>query len=363
VFKQTYISILSGIFFIGMSAVAGTFIPSPASPGASPYTLSDIYDRISSNTFSYSTHSFNPATTPDSTGITLTQLWNIIPPHQTLAAHGLDSGTLDAGIYEATDLTTVEPNLIAANIATGTSIFGVVGTKTSLLGHGETCTQNSDCDSGHCDTFNTCVDGRLYDWCGNDFGCQQDLVCSDSCWMLCDSSQRQIGNLCCVNSDCDSGYCKNEGGYQYCAALLGLGETCGLNADCVSNYCDTDNKCASSEWSGGGTGDGLIWSIDLGSMTWYVATDACAALTPIGRLATIDEVTVALTDQYNAGSSPGGFTESVNYWSSTETGFGCEVNFARSATFVTYEGVMNDYCDAKSGSSNRNGRCVRSAVF
>lgn len=127
-FNKIYILILLGILIIGAYTFAGTFTPTPSSPGASYYTLSDIYNKISAG-ISAPAHTFDPATSPSNTGITLTQLWDSIPPHRTLSAHGLDSGILPVGIYSTTtSLATVEPNLIAGNIATGTSIFGIVGT-------------------------------------------------------------------------------------------------------------------------------------------------------------------------------------------------------------------------------------------
>jgi len=237
-FKQIYISILLGIFFLGASVLAGTFTPTPASPGASPYTLSDIYDRISSNTFSYSAHSFNPATTPDSTGITLTQLWNIIPPHQTLAAHGLDSGTLAAGIYGATDLTIVEPNLIAANIATGTSIFGVVGTYIlSRAALGEPCVVTVDCQEGlYCGldmlfTDRICTEGVTgLDNCFDGAGCVSGWC--DSGVQKCKASGND-GTACGINSDCVSGNCDNY----LCVAKLARGQSCTADSQCLSNFC------------------------------------------------------------------------------------------------------------------------------
>jgi hypothetical protein len=118
--------------FISASTFAGTFTPSPAVPNAGSYTLSDIYNKISSDTFSYLPHTFSPADPPADTFVTLTQIWNIIPQINVPSVHGLDSGVLNGGIYHLTDLAVIEPNLTASNIATGTVIFGVVGTKLDL---------------------------------------------------------------------------------------------------------------------------------------------------------------------------------------------------------------------------------------
>ena len=126
--KQIYILILLTTFLVGVTTLAGTFSPTPVTPGASDYTLSDIYNKISSSTYSYSSHTFAPATTPNSTYLTLTEIWDIIPPFKTLISGDLSTGILPAGIYNAvTDLATIEPNLIPENIALGTTIFGVEG--------------------------------------------------------------------------------------------------------------------------------------------------------------------------------------------------------------------------------------------
>jgi len=127
-FKNIYNLILIGAFFMTTGVLAGSFTPSPVDPGASTYTLSDIYNKVSSSTFAYSAHDFAPASIPDGTFVTLADIWNIIPPLRTLVEGDLDSGILAGGIYASTtDLLTIEPNLLAENIATGTSLFGVVG--------------------------------------------------------------------------------------------------------------------------------------------------------------------------------------------------------------------------------------------
>jgi len=127
-FKKITNLILLGTLFLSAAVFAGTFSPTPTSPGASDYTLSDIYNKISSSTYSYSPHTFAPATTPNSTYLTLTEIWDAIPPFKTLISGDLSSGLLLGGIYDTvTDLATIEPNLIPENIALGTTIFGVEG--------------------------------------------------------------------------------------------------------------------------------------------------------------------------------------------------------------------------------------------
>jgi hypothetical protein len=120
--------ILIGLFFTTTGVLAGSSLPVPPDPDASAYNLLDIYYKISSSTFSYSAHTFAPTTTPDSTFVTLADIWNAIPPINVLEVDSLDSGVLVGGIYaSSTDLLTIEPNLLSEKIATGTNIFGVMG--------------------------------------------------------------------------------------------------------------------------------------------------------------------------------------------------------------------------------------------
>ena len=118
---KTFLLAILGFFTL---TFAGTFTPAPATPNAGPYTLADIYNQISSSTYAYSAHSFAPAGSPDSNGtfLTLSQIWNSIQ-WKTLN----NSGTLDAGLYATSSLADAEPNLVAGNIATGTTIFGITG--------------------------------------------------------------------------------------------------------------------------------------------------------------------------------------------------------------------------------------------
>ncbi len=126
--KNIFITVLFGIIFGSFSVFAGSFTPVPANPGAGDYTLSDIFNKISSSTYSYSSHTFGPTDTPNSTLVTLSSIWNIIPPFITLAINDLDSGILNAGIYDlTTDLSVIEPDLVEAKISSESSLFGVEG--------------------------------------------------------------------------------------------------------------------------------------------------------------------------------------------------------------------------------------------
>ena len=111
-----------GLLFTSVGVIAGSFTPSPDSPDSSFFTLSDIRNKITDPDYSYSEHSFSPVTLPASTFTTLTEIWDAIS-WKTLN----NSGTVEAGFYATTSLDIVEPNLLSANIASGTSVFGVEG--------------------------------------------------------------------------------------------------------------------------------------------------------------------------------------------------------------------------------------------
>lgn len=124
-FKKTFFNILTGLLFITALVVAGSLEPSPASPDSSQYTLENIFLKISSSTYEGAVeadHSFVSAESPAPTFSSLSDIWNGIS-WQTLD----NSGTMIGGFYATTSLETAEPNLIADNIKSGVTIFGVEG--------------------------------------------------------------------------------------------------------------------------------------------------------------------------------------------------------------------------------------------
>ena len=131
--KKVFFVILAGIFFAGSVAFASCPPRCLITPGetsySSRYTLTDIYNRLSSLTDSYPEHTFAPQTVPNSTLKTLADLWSVVSPAVLLSAGNLSSGVFPAGTYASTtDLTLIEPNLTAENISRGKIIFGVTGT-------------------------------------------------------------------------------------------------------------------------------------------------------------------------------------------------------------------------------------------
>lgn len=126
--KKVYILIILGIFLTSVAVFA-------ASPAPGDYTLLDIFNKLTTVDYSASTHNLEPSIGPSvGTMQTLTEIWNAIPPFKTLMAGDLSTGILPAGIYASTtDLSIIEPNLLASNIATGTVLFGVTGTCQGIL--------------------------------------------------------------------------------------------------------------------------------------------------------------------------------------------------------------------------------------
>jgi hypothetical protein len=106
-------------------------------------TLEDIYQRVVAGTAAGS-HNLTPASSPAGTMHTLSEIFNAIPNvdySQILDTYSLMGATgtiptltlsdatttVSAGYYEASDLSTVDTDLSAGNIVSGTTIFGVEG--------------------------------------------------------------------------------------------------------------------------------------------------------------------------------------------------------------------------------------------
>ncbi len=136
--KAIFLAMASLAVALALSAFvkAGSLSPS-SSPGATGYTLADIYARLTTNaTATEGNHSFEPSGSPASTFYTLSQIYNAIPtidPTKVLSGtsylgvNGSAYGDSDsskvlttatvAGTYDAT-------NLSAATVKNGTT-FGV----------------------------------------------------------------------------------------------------------------------------------------------------------------------------------------------------------------------------------------------
>lgn len=133
--KKTLLTILTLILTVTIGAniakAIGSLTPSGTAGDATQYTLNDIYTKLTTNT-STSTKS-GMFTTPGSvteTFRTLTEIYDAIPGTLSLSN---STTTVPVGINLATTtLTAIDSDLVAGNIATGTSIFGITGTLVTL---------------------------------------------------------------------------------------------------------------------------------------------------------------------------------------------------------------------------------------
>ena len=149
---------IAWLIFVSTIVFAATLTPS-SSPAASSYTLSDIWNRLTTNTSTTAgNHSFTPTTTPQSTFQTLTQIYEAIPSINaakvladttylgitgTVAIKSGDTAatatatstqklllTPAVGYYDGSTATvsTTSTSFIASNIRNNTNLFGVTGT-------------------------------------------------------------------------------------------------------------------------------------------------------------------------------------------------------------------------------------------
>lgn len=117
--------------------MAGSLDPTNAPGATTLHTLEDIYQKVQN--LSQTTQSLTVVTVPPvPTMHTLDDIYqkvqNLVPPTtQSLAGA---SSTVAAGYYAATNLTQADADLVAANIRTNVTLFGVVGTMATNAGGG-----------------------------------------------------------------------------------------------------------------------------------------------------------------------------------------------------------------------------------
>jgi len=137
------LTVLISVLTIYGVAQAGTITPPVGVPSAQFYTLSNIWTRLTTNETA-GDHLFTFADSLVGSGKTLTEIYNAIPtinPSKLLndttylgitgniSTQTLSSanGTVGAGYYGATTLSAVDTDLIAGNIKSGVTLFGVAG--------------------------------------------------------------------------------------------------------------------------------------------------------------------------------------------------------------------------------------------
>lgn len=294
VLKRIYSLIFLGILFVTASAFAGSFTPSPITPGAGSYTLSDIYNKISLNSFSYFSHSFSPAIAPSNTYVTLSQIWNIIPPHKTLTAHSLDSGILPASIFSTTaDLKAAEPNLVASNIAAGKTIFGIVGT---YVPSNASLSLDVTPPSVVSFTISSFAVSLAVNVTG--FVALDDVAVTG--YLLTETSSKPLASDSGWASTAPTKYTFSSAGSKILYAWV---------KDAAGNISAPVSRSTSIVF--------YTWSANYGSQSFSGASSACASLGSGWRLPTKDEIVAAMTDQVNGGTSPGDFLSGTAYWTTS----------------------------------------------
>ena len=123
ILKASGFVLVALIFGITTATYAGSLTP-PGTPAKTMYTLGNLYTLITTGTTSATTSFTTPGSvTP--TFYSLTALVNAFASStQTLSA---STTTVPYGIYQATNLATVDTDLSASNIKSGTNIFGING--------------------------------------------------------------------------------------------------------------------------------------------------------------------------------------------------------------------------------------------
>jgi len=131
----TGMAVLAVGLLVAGRGIAGSLDPTNA-PGPTMRTMEEIYQKLAGGA-APSTGSLDPTNAPGPTMHTLQAIYDAIPPAQTLSA---TTAVVAAGYYAATNLTQVDTDLAAGNIATNVTIFGIAGTANTNGGGGSVYT-------------------------------------------------------------------------------------------------------------------------------------------------------------------------------------------------------------------------------
>jgi hypothetical protein len=133
-FKITLSYILGGVVLLGVVALAGSLTPTGSTSTGTMYTTSDIYNKLTTGTDATErNHPTSTTTTPNPEG-TMFSLKQIYEAITNIQQEISDSSTsVPYGIYSTTTLDTIDTDLTASNIATGTTMFGILGTYTGAV--------------------------------------------------------------------------------------------------------------------------------------------------------------------------------------------------------------------------------------
>jgi len=130
-YKNILISICATVLVIGGIVLAGE-ISNNSAPSATaiPYTLSDIYNKLTDPNYTANpSHNLYPSVGSSTESMhSLDYIYDAVPAYKTLDG---STTTIEAGIYATTTLTEIDTDisgLLPENIATGTTMFGILGT-------------------------------------------------------------------------------------------------------------------------------------------------------------------------------------------------------------------------------------------
>ena len=124
----TGMAVLAVGLLVAGRGIAGSLDPTNA-PGPTMRTMEEIYQKLAGGA-APSTGSLDPTNAPAPTMHTLQAIYDAIVPTNLSAS----STAVAAGLYAATTLTAVDADLVAGNIATNVTIFGVNGTVVEATG-------------------------------------------------------------------------------------------------------------------------------------------------------------------------------------------------------------------------------------
>ena len=244
---------------------AGSLSPT-ASPAATSYTLSDIYTRLTTNaTTTSGSHVFAPSGSPAGSMYTLTQVYDAIPTIDaakvlsgttylgvagSIATRTLSAGslTVSEGYYAATTLSAVDSDLIAGNVMTGVTLFGVTGTGMTRNYPGSGWVPNGSGDGSTDLTQAACAAASGWYWFedGNGDGDTtdpEDGVCVQGTHQAAagswngDDSSTQYDNTYIADYTC-AGNFPNGTVATYSGTGAGIADTTWNNGDCA--LCQAD---------------------------------------------------------------------------------------------------------------------------
>lgn len=121
--------------------------------------------------------------------------------------------------------------------------------------NGQSCSSSSDCESGNCQNNLCCSSGQTC--CSSNSHCPTPYVCGTSYYCI-QITKKTNGQSCSSSSDCESGNCQNyiccTSGKTCCSSSSNCpsGYECGLNYYCVQpakksngEYCGSNTDCTS----------------------------------------------------------------------------------------------------------------------